>query len=221
MAAPLARRVLPADRGWLVWAGYAAAACAVLRLPMHLYYGLGGTAGLSAAEPSIAALPNGLSPEVAGLAWRAAHLGTALLLIGVAVLSVALVRPWGRRLPSAALIVPAFAVSVVAMGYAAGAVLTRVGDVAASASPRLLDGLADVAARLGPSGPEQAALRYAGWLSDPPVSAYPITGLTALEPWALALGLLVALAAAHRLGGPAARRIWLVVVALGVLRLVA
>jgi hypothetical protein len=222
MTAELVRREPPSGSGWLVWAGYAAAGCAALRLPLHLYYGLGGTAGLAAAEPSIEALPDGLSPTLAGLAWRFAHLGTAVLLVAVAVLAVALVRPWGLRLPSALLITPAFVVTVVALGYTASGLLTRVGAAAASATPRLLDGFTAVAATVGPSEPEQAALQYARWLDGgQPLSAYPMAALTAVEPWALALGLLLGLAAAYRLGGPAARRIWLVVVALGVLRLVA
>jgi hypothetical protein len=208
------------------------AACAALRLPVHLYYGLGGTAGLSAAEPSIEALPDQLSPAMAGVLWRGAHLGTAVLLAGVAVLGVALVRPWGRRLPSIALIAPAFAVTVVSLGYALGGLVAGAGRLAAGAVPDALPGLAmargladgrglvDVAAVVGASGPERAALHYAQWLGDPPLAAYSWLGLTGLGPWALALGLLLALAAAVRLGGPTARRIWVVAVILGVLRLI-
>ena len=58
------RRAAP--RPTLVWAGYAAAAWAVLGLPMHVYRGLGGGAAvpLSTAE----------------LLWRAGHWAAALAL---------------------------------------------------------------------------------------------------------------------------------------------
>jgi hypothetical protein len=215
----------------LVWTGYVAAGCAVLRLPVHLYYGLGGTAGLSAAEPSIGALPDWLPPDAAGLLWRAAHLGTAVLLAAVAVLAVALVRPWGRRLPSSVLVLPAFGVTVVALGYAVGGVLSsalRLGPAVPEALGGLVDNLSmiggtavgDVVAVAGSSGPERAALHYAQWLGGQPMAAFPFTGPASLAPWALALGLLLALAVTYRLGGVTARRIWVVAVALGVLRLV-
>jgi hypothetical protein len=214
----------------LVWTGYVAAGCALLRLPVHLYYGMGGTAGLAGAEPSIEAVPDWLSPAAAGVLWRAAHLGTALLLAVVAVLAVALVRPWGRRLPSSVLVLPAFAVTVVSLGYAGAMAVTGALRLAPTGVPDALDGLAgfgafggravgDLAAVADATGPERAAMHYAQWLGEP-LSAFPFAGPVALAPWALLLGLLLAAAVAYRLGGVTARRIWLVAVALGVLRLV-
>jgi hypothetical protein len=96
-------------------------------------------------------------------------------------------------------------------------------------APDALDGLAafgafggravgDLAAVAGATGPERAAMHYAQWLGEP-LSAFPFAGPVALAPWALLLGLLLAAAVAYRLGGVTARRIWLVAVALGVLRL--
>ena len=215
--------------GRLVWTGYVAAGCALLRLPVHLYYGLGGTGGLAGAEPAIDAVPAWLSPEAAGVLWRAAHLGTALLLAAVAVLAVALVRPWGRRLPTSALVVPAFAVTVVSLAYAGVMAVTAAVRLVPSGPPdaaaRLTDvgmlggrAVGDLAAVAGSTAPERAALHYAQWLGEP-LSSFPLTGPAALGPWALLLGLLLAVAVSVRLGGATARRIWLVAVALGVLRL--
>ncbi|HEU5107396.1 MAG TPA: hypothetical protein VFT95_02345, partial [Micromonosporaceae bacterium] len=213
----------------LVWTGYVAAGCALLRLPVHVYYGLGGTSGLAGVDPVIDAAPHWLSPVASGLLWRIAHLGTALLLAAVAVLAVALVRPWGRRLPTSALVVPAFAVTVVSLAYA-GAMAVAAGlrlapggvpDVAARMTDvGMLGGRAvgDLAAVVGSTAPERAALHYAQWLGEP-LSSFPLTGPVALAPWALLLGLLLAVAVSVRLGGATARRIWLVAVALGVLRL--
>jgi hypothetical protein len=237
MAEALIRQAASAHGRWLIWAGYAAAGCAALRVPLHLYYGLGGTAGLASpcapgdcpaglvpvaalGDSSIVDLPAWLSPTAAGLLWRGAHLGTAILLLAVAALALALVRPWGRRLPSVALIVPAFGVTVVALGYAACGLVARLGRAASALPAEPLEGVFKAVASVGPTGPERMALHYADWLGSQPLSAYPMAGLAAVEPWALVLGLLLAAAAAYRLGGPAARRIWLVVVALGVLRLV-
>jgi len=193
----------PGGLGWLpvragmAWAGYAAAGCVLLRLPAHLYAGL-------------------VAGSVGG---RVAHLVAAVVLLTVAGLAVALVHPAGRRLPSAVLIVPAFVACVGVLGYAARTLVAGVRAAAAAISPDLPARLTDTMAVLHPSRLEQAAVDHAQWLGDPPLPAYPLMSLTGAVPWALALGLLLALAAAHRLGGPTARRIWYVVVGLAVLRL--
>lgn len=235
----------------LAWTGYAAAGCAAVRLPLHLYYALGGDAGLSVVDrsgtaspvdpgrlaagsaslrPMVDALPTWLSPGAAALVWRGAHLATALLLAAVVVLALALVRPWGRRLPSAALIIPAFVVTVASLGYAAGGLVARVRPLLSGALPvgphdlaslgglgdgpgeaglagwdwlSGEDGLAPLAVGIQPSPPERAVLHYLDWLNQVP-SAYPLGGLTALAPWALALGVLLTVAACTRLAGQGA-----------------
>lgn len=222
-----------------VWTGYAAAGCAVLWLPLHLYYALGGTAGGSAAAPLVDVLPDWLPPSAAELTWRLLHLGIAVLLAAVAVLAVAVVRPWGRRLPSAALIVPAFAVTVAALSYAVGALASGTVELAGWAVPETVrgaaaavgldgnglagrlasnglagNGLAGLLGEAGSGGVRLAAWGTGGWPGGP--SAYQ---LLSLGPWALALGVTLGLAVSARLS-PVARRIWLVAVALGVLRLV-
>jgi uncharacterized membrane protein len=175
----------------LAWTGYAAAVCAVVLLTAHV----------SAA----------LSPATPGPLVRAGHLAAAFVLLSVAVLAVALVRPPSRRVPTAVLIVAAFAAAVMALAAALGGLVAR----AALAGARVVGASAGVAGMGGTDGPEGAAVRYGRWVVDPD----PATGVGGFEPWAFALGLLLVAAAAHRLGEPAARRIWLVTVALGVLRL--
>jgi hypothetical protein len=182
---------LPARVPRLRWAGYAGSAWAALAVPMHLHAGIVAPAGL---RPS------------ALLAWRAGHWTAALLLGVVALHTLALVRPWGRtlpawlpavggrRIPSGVMILPAFGIAVLSLGYAVDWFLGRAAGV-------------DPAAGL--TGFERGALDLLAWVCH---------GLSG--PWALGLGALVALAVAHYLGGTTARRIWLVVVCLGVLRLV-
>jgi hypothetical protein len=183
-AAPIRAARLP--RPTLAWAGYAAAAWAVLGLPMHVYSGLGGgvEVPLSTAE----------------LLWRAGHWAAALALCLVAALALALVEPWGRRAPSWLLIVPSFAVSVVTVAYAADGVLGRIAALAGVA--------AGLDARGGLSALERGAVDVGAWIGG----QYPYA-------YSLVLGMLVALAGMAYLGGATARRVWLVVLGLGVLRL--
>jgi hypothetical protein len=190
-----------ARRAGLRWAGYAGAAWAALAVPAHLQAALVGR------------------PGPGELAWRVEHWAAALLLGLLALHTLALVSRWGRvlpdwvpgvggrRVPSGVMILPAFATAVLAL---------------ASAARWLLGGVA--------GGPDSLTFVERGALD--------LLSFLGHGPWALGLGVLVALAAAdyvgeseersnterggagvRRLGGMTARRIWLVVLALGVLRL--
>ena len=70
------------------WAGYAACAWALAFAAVHLYWGLGGTAGL----------PPGLS-LVDNTPLFVIDLVAIPLCLAAAALALALVRPWGRRFP--------------------------------------------------------------------------------------------------------------------------
>ena len=89
---------------------------------------------------------------------------------------------------------------MVALGYATNGVIGRVAALAGVAT--------DLDARGGLSALERGALDVGGWVG----AQYPYA-------YSLVLGLLVALAGMAYLGGATARRVWLVVLGLGVLRL--
>jgi len=215
-----ARRAAPAALAHprLAWAGYFACGWAAMGLPIHVYYGLGGTVGRSLDGEIV----DRLGVQAADFAWRTGHWLTAVVVGAVALLALALVRPWGRvlpgwlpglrrrRVPSWLLLVPAFAVTVVTLAYAIGSVLDRLSRAAAVGT-----GLFD---RADLTGVERGALEFLGWVGVQQQAAYPF-GLGMVGPWSLLLGLLLVVATMSYLGGATARRIWLVIVALGVLRL--
>jgi hypothetical protein len=88
-----ARPRLPAPRSW---AAYAAAAWAVGFALPHLYWSLGGTTGLTTSLNQ-AILAHRDAGFIAGL-WAIAAFSLAGALVALAT-----VRPWGRRLPRRAL----------------------------------------------------------------------------------------------------------------------
>lgn len=71
------------------WAGYAGCAWALVYVPIHVYWALTGSLG------PFGELPANLDPSQ----WQQANWGASIVIIGAAVFSLALVRPWGRRLP--------------------------------------------------------------------------------------------------------------------------
>lgn len=166
----------------LAWAGYAASAWAIAyAVGVRGYQGLGGTVGLAGTFED---------PD----AMRRASLvaGAFLALVGVGCL--ALVRPWGLRLPRWLVIVPALAGASYAASHALIAYITK---------PLHLLGAID--------------LDFRGWaeLDEHEMIAW---DLLFYEPWFLGLGVLVTLAALHhhaRTGGTptAARRLLLATIA--------
>ncbi len=71
------------------WAGYAGCAWALAYVPIHVYWALVGS------PAPLGELPEALTEP----AWRQANWAASVVILGAAALSLALVRPWGRRLP--------------------------------------------------------------------------------------------------------------------------
>jgi hypothetical protein len=160
------------------WAGYVAFAwAAVYAVCVRLYQGLGGTVGLAGTFEDPAAMRRASLIAAGGI-----------LLVGIA--SLALVRPWGLRLPRWLVIVPALAGSAYAAAHALTAYVTKPLDAA---------GVIE--------------LRFDGWATRREAAQF-AWDLLFYEPWFLGLGVWVTLAALHhhrRTGGSAraaARLAW-------------
>jgi hypothetical protein len=155
----------------LAWAGYAACGWAIAyAVGVRGYQGLGGTLGLS-----------GTFSDPAGMRRASLAAGAFLLLVGIAAL--ALVRPWGLRLPRWLVLVPALAGSSFAMAHALTAYVTK--------PLHALDII---------------QLEFEGWARRNETSQF-LWDLLFYEPWFLLLGMLVTLASVHhfrRTGGSAA-----------------
>lgn len=150
------------------WAAYAASAwAAAYAIGVRGYQGLGGTAGLP-----------GTFDDPAGM--RRASLVAGAVILAAAVGSLALVRPWGLRLPRPLVIVPALAGSVFAAGHALSAYVTKTLHVLGAVQ-----------------------LEFTGW-SRLDVGALIRWDLLFYEPWFLGLAILVVLGTLHhhrRTGG--------------------
>lgn len=73
------------------WGGYAGFGWALAYIPIHIYWALGGSAAFLGLTH--------LTPEFAIANW-----GASVVILGAALVSLALVRPWGRLLPRWALL---------------------------------------------------------------------------------------------------------------------
>jgi hypothetical protein len=173
----------------LAWAGYAACAWAIAyAVGVRGYQGLGGTLGLAGTFED---------PD----AMRRASLlaGAGILLVGLGAL--ALVRPWGLRLPRWLIIVPALTGSAYAVAHALTAYVTK---------PLHLLGVIDI--------------EFRGW-AELDETELILWDLLFYELWFLGLGVLVTLGTLHhhrRTGGSreGARRL-LIATAIGTLALTA
>lgn len=85
----------PAPVGRATWAGYGAAAWALVFAVRGAYWALGGTVGLDTVAGGIREAAAAGDPTVFVALW--VSVGLEIL---VALLALALVRPWGRVLPS-------------------------------------------------------------------------------------------------------------------------
>jgi hypothetical protein len=154
----------------LAWAGYAACIWAAgYAVAVRGYQGLGGTVGLA-----------GTFEDPAAMRRASLLAGAGILLVGLGAL--ALVRPWGLRVPRRLLIVSALAGSAYAMAHALTAYVTK---------PLHALGVVE--------------LRFDGWAERDERAQF-LWGLLVYEPWFLGLGILVTLAALHhhrRTGGTA------------------
>ena len=154
----------------LAWAGYAAFIWAAgYAVAVRSYQGLGGTVGLA-----------GTFEDPAAMRRASLLAGAGILLVGLGAL--ALVRPWGLRVPRRLLIVPALAGSAYAMAHALTAYVTK---------PLHALGVVE--------------LRFDGWAKRDERAQF-LWDLLVYEPWFLGLGILVTLAALHhhrRTGGTA------------------
>jgi hypothetical protein len=152
------------------WAGYAAFAWAVAYgVGVRGYHALGGTVGLG-----------GTFEDPAGMRQASLIAGIGIVLVGFGAL--ALVRPWGLRLPRRLIIVPALAGSTYAAAHALTAYITK---------PLHALGIVE--------------LRFEGWAQRDETAQF-LWDLLFYEPWFLGLGVLVSLGALHhhlRTGGSA------------------
>jgi hypothetical protein len=152
------------------WAGYAAFLWALLyAVCVRLYQGLGGTVGLAGTFQD---------PDEMRTASLVAAGGISLVGIG----SLALVRPWGLRLPRSLVIAPALAGSAYAAAHALTAYVTK---------PLHAAGVIE--------------LQFHGWATRHEAAQF-AWDLLFYEPWFLGLGVLVTLGALHhhrRTGGSA------------------
>ncbi len=97
-----------ARRWWPGWAAYSAGAWALVFAAVHLYWALGGTAGL----------PHGMSVDMNPALFVIDVLAVPLSVVG-ALLALSLVRPWGRLLPRRLLLGSAWAVCALLIVHSA------------------------------------------------------------------------------------------------------
>ena len=148
----------------LAWAGYAAFGwAAAYAIGVRGYQGLGGTLGLA-----------GTFEDPAGMQRASLIAGAGISLVGVGAL--ALVRPWGLRLPRWLVIIPALTGSAYAAAHALTAYVTK---------PLHAAGVVE--------------LRFDGWAQRDETGQF-LWDLLFYEPWFLGLGLLVTAGAVHHYG---------------------
>jgi hypothetical protein len=94
-------------------AAYAAAAWALLFAAMSFFWALGGTLGLDTLGNEIEREARAREPDAIALVWV-----TGLLKMVGAGLALALVMPWGRRLPRRLLLSAGWAVGLLLIAYA-------------------------------------------------------------------------------------------------------
>jgi hypothetical protein len=145
------------------WAAYAACALALLSAIPSFYWAAGGTIGLDTVGGAIEELARARDP--AGVALG---IGAGVLKVAGAVLALALVRPWGRRVPRRLL---------GGVAWAASMVLTLYGGLLVAVGALVLAGV------IGPAGPvDRTALRW---------------HVLVWDLWFLVWGLLLGVAAWH------------------------
>lgn len=94
------------------WPGHAAAAALFAFALVSFYWAAGGTTGVSTLGGSIEEQALARDPTLAAITWV-----TALLKTAAAVLALALVRSWGRRLPRRWLLLTAWGAAATLTAY--------------------------------------------------------------------------------------------------------
>jgi hypothetical protein len=124
----------------LGWAGYAAATWAFLFAATSFYWALGGRLGVETIGPGITGPVLAGDPTILAVVWI-----TGALKVMAGVVALALVQPWGRRIPRWALLLAGWGASALFLVYGA-ANLIQDALVVAEAIPTPA-GLGAVAAR--------------------------------------------------------------------------
>lgn len=124
----------------LGWAGYAAAIWAFLFAVMSFYWALGGRLGVETIGDAITKPALAGDPTILAVVWI-----TGVLKVVAGVLALALVQPWGRRIPRWLLLLGGWGASVIFLVYGA-ANLVQGAFIVAGAIPTPA-GLGAVAAR--------------------------------------------------------------------------
>ncbi len=106
-----------ARRWWPEWAAYAACAWAFVFAAPSFYWAAGGTAGMGTLSPGIASMARE-DPWFVALVWAT---GLAKVLAGL--LALALVQPWGRRVPPWVLLAGAWGGGLLLLFHGGGFVL--------------------------------------------------------------------------------------------------
>jgi hypothetical protein len=124
----------------LAWAGYAAAAWAFLFAAASFYWALGGRIGLESIGPAITEPALAGDPTILALVWI-----TGALKVVAGIVALALIQPWGRRLPRGIVLLAGWGASALFLVYGA-ANLVQDALIVAGAIPTPV-GLGAVAAR--------------------------------------------------------------------------
>lgn len=93
--------IIPPNKpaGWAVWAAFGACVWAWVFAALSFYWALGGMVGVEAVSSAIVSLARARVPWLIVVLWL-----TGLLKIGSGLLVLALVQPWGRRMPEGLLL---------------------------------------------------------------------------------------------------------------------
>jgi hypothetical protein len=98
----------------LTWAGYAAATWAFLFAAMSFYWALGGRLGSETIGDAITKPVLAGDPTILAIVWI-----TGVLKVVAGVVALALVQPWGQRIPRSALLLAGWGAGTLFLVYGA------------------------------------------------------------------------------------------------------
>lgn len=146
MSNPVCRPAVIGSRGG-AWPGYVACVWGLIFAAVSFYWGSGGTVGLDTIGGSIESMAKAGDPTIFAAVW----ITGVLKLVGAA-LGLALVQPWGWRLPRRA---------VLTLGWAASVLLTLYGGLLVAG-----DALGETGAIHVSGSVDWMALRWHLWVWD-------------------------------------------------------